>query len=153
MTLKIEAGKWYRDRQGTVIGPMERSFSGSPPFVWAGSGAVYSASGAHSAEYSGFRDLVEEVTAPEPVDSAYGGPIPPEPDVVDHPPHYTTGGIECYDAMAAMLSCEEMIGYLRGNSFKYRWRFRHKGGAEDLRKAAWYESKLLALVGPAQNAT
>lgn len=78
-------------------------------------------------------------------DAAYGGPIP-APDLVDHPPHYTAGGIECFDAMAAMLSKEELIGYLRGNSFKYRWRFRHKGGAEDLRKAEWYEKKLLDLV-------
>jgi len=70
-------------------------------------------------------------------------------DTVNHPSHYTAGGIECYDAMAAMLTKEEMIGYLRGNSFKYRWRFRHKGGAEDLRKAEWYEKKLLALVDAA----
>jgi len=69
-----------------------------------------------------------------------------EPDPVNSPSHYVTGGIECFDAMQAMLTREEMIGYLRGNSFKYRWRFRHKGGAEDLRKAEWYEKKLLELV-------
>ena len=67
-------------------------------------------------------------------------------DTVNHPSHYTAGGIECYDAMRAMLTDEEMIGYLRGNSFKYRWRFRHKNGAEDLKKAEWYEQKLLALI-------
>lgn len=67
-------------------------------------------------------------------------------DNVNSPTHYTTGGIECFDAMQAMLTREEMIGYLRGNSFKYRWRFRHKGGAEDLRKAEWYEKKLLEIV-------
>lgn len=82
---------------------------------------------------------VAGVTAPD-------GQVDAKPDPVDHPSHYTTGDIECFDAMAAMLSREEMIGYLRGNSFKYRWRFRHKGGAEDLRKAAWYEDKLLGLV-------
>lgn len=68
------------------------------------------------------------------------------PDPVNSPSHYNTGGIECFDAMSAMLTREEMIGYLRGNSFKYRWRFRHKGGAEDLRKAEWYEKKLLDLI-------
>ena len=67
-------------------------------------------------------------------------------DNVNSPSHYNTGGIECFDAMQAMLTREEMIGYLRGNSFKYRWRFRHKGGAEDLRKAEWYEKKLLDLI-------
>lgn len=69
-----------------------------------------------------------------------------KPDPVNSPSHYNTGGIECFDAMAAMLTREEMIGYLRGNSFKYRWRFRRKGGAEDLRKAEWYEKKLLDLI-------
>lgn len=68
-------------------------------------------------------------------------------DAVNHPSHYTTGGIECFDAMASMLTREELIGYLRGNSFKYRWRFRHKNGAEDLRKAEWYEKRLLDIVG------
>lgn len=67
-------------------------------------------------------------------------------DPVNSPSHYNTGGIECFDAMSAMLTREEMIGYLRGNSFKYRWRFRHKGGAEDLKKAEWYEKKLLGLI-------
>jgi hypothetical protein len=67
-------------------------------------------------------------------------------DNVNSPTHYTTGGIECFDAMKAMLTREELIGYLRGNSFKYRWRFRHKNGVEDLRKAEWYEKKLLELV-------
>lgn len=70
----------------------------------------------------------------------------PGPDPVNSPSHYNTGGIECFDAMLAMLTREEMIGYLRGNSFKYRWRFRHKGGAEDLKKAEWYEKKLLDLI-------
>lgn len=53
--------------------------------------------------------------------------------------------LECFEAMASMLSIDEMRGYLRGNSFKYRWRYTHKNGREDLRKAAWYEKKLLLL--------
>ena len=33
---------------------------------------------------------------------------------------------------------------LRGNSLKYRWRFRYKNKPiEDLRKATWYDKKLL----------
>lgn len=71
----------------------------------------------------------------------------PQPtDNVNSPPHYVSGGIECFDAMRAMLTDEEIIGYLRGNSFKYRWRFRHKNGAEDLKKAEWYERKLLEII-------
>ena len=64
------------------------------------------------------------------------------PDPVNNPPHYNNGNIECIDAIEAMLSHEEFIGYLRGNSLKYRWRFRYKNGLQDLDKADWYETKL-----------
>ena len=63
-------------------------------------------------------------------------------DVVNHPPHYNNGKIECIEAIEAMLTHEEFIGYLRGNSLKYRWRFRYKNGIQDLDKADWYENKL-----------
>jgi len=63
-------------------------------------------------------------------------------DFINSPPHYKKGDIECIDAIQAMLSSEEYIGYLRGNSLKYRWRFRYKNGIEDLKKAEWYEERL-----------
>ena len=64
-------------------------------------------------------------------------------DLVNHPLHYNNGKIECIEAIEAMLTPDEYIGYLRGNSFKYRWRFRYKGKpVEDLQKADWYETKL-----------
>ena len=53
--------------------------------------------------------------------------------------------LECFEAMLSMLSVEEMRGYLRGNTFKYRWRYTHKNGIEDLKKAEWYDKKLLRL--------
>ena len=67
---------------------------------------------------------------------------------VNNPTHYADqGAVECIDAMESMLSREEFIGFLRGNSFKYRWRCRSKGNAvKDLRKAHWYENRLLALL-------
>ena len=66
-----------------------------------------------------------------------------KPDMVNSPSHYKTGKIECIEAMEAMLSREEFIGYLRGNAFKYQWRFLHKGKAkEDLAKAKWYLDRL-----------
>ena len=67
-------------------------------------------------------------------------------DKVNHPEHYNQGTIECIDAIEAMLTHEEFIGYLRGNSLKYRWRFRYKNGIEDLRKAEWYEKRLLKVL-------
>ena len=64
--------------------------------------------------------------------------------MVDHPPHYNNGHIECIEAIKAMLTPDEFVGYLRGNSLKYRWRFRYKKKPiEDLRKARWYEERLL----------
>jgi len=45
-----------------------------------------------------------------------------------------------------MLTHEEFVGYLRGNSLKYRWRFRYKNGTEDLLKAQWYERKLFKVL-------
>ena len=39
-------------------------------------------------------------------------------DNVNHPPHYNKGGIECIQAIQAMLTPDEFVGYLRGNSLK-----------------------------------
>lgn len=83
-------------------------------------------------------------------------------DQVNHPSHYQreaspllqavrgalledpdTLNLECFDAMINMLpSVDQIRGYLRGNSFKYRWRYQDKGGLESLKKAKWYEKKL-----------
>ena len=74
-------------------------------------------------------------------------------DYINSPPHYNNnpGMIECIDAIQAMLSPEEYVGYLRGNSLKYRWRFRYKNGVEDLKKAKWYENRLEEAVNKLDN--
>ena len=67
-------------------------------------------------------------------------------ELVNSPEHYTKGDIECIDAMEAMLTKEEFVGFLRGNSFKYRWRFKYKDTpTQDLMKAKYYEDKLLEI--------
>lgn len=66
---------------------------------------------------------------------------------VNHPPHYTGGNIECIDAIRSSMTDMEYQGYLRGNIFKYLWRFRHKNGTEDLKKARWYLDKLIEAQG------
>jgi hypothetical protein len=63
-------------------------------------------------------------------------------DLINSPPHYRQGSIECVDAIEAALTPEEFRGYCKGNALKYIWRERHKGGAESLLKAAWYLAKL-----------
>lgn len=55
-------------------------------------------------------------------------------DLVNSPPHYTTGGIETIDFIEA-----KKLNYNLGNVVKYITRADHKGNrAEDLRKAKWY---------------
>lgn len=63
-------------------------------------------------------------------------------DPVDHPSHYTSGGIECIDAIEAALTPEEFRGFCKGNALKYVWRERLKNGGEDLKKARWYIDRL-----------
>lgn len=66
-----------------------------------------------------------------------------EHDYVNAPSHYTSGSIECIDAIAAQLTPEEFRGFLKGNTAKYLWRERHKGGKQDQQKALWYLKKLV----------
>ena len=63
-------------------------------------------------------------------------------DMVNEPPHYTQGGIECIDAIRAALTPEEFRGFCKGNALKYVWREKHKGGDEDMKKAGWYLNKV-----------
>lgn len=56
-------------------------------------------------------------------------------DMVKSPDHYTRGGIECKDAIAAALTPEEFRGWCKGNAIKYVWREQFKNGDEDLSKA------------------
>ena len=66
-------------------------------------------------------------------------------DTVNHPSHYTDGGIECIEAIEAALTNEEFRGYCKGNCIKYNWRERLKGGTESLKKAQWYLNRLIEL--------
>ena len=64
-------------------------------------------------------------------------------DSVNHPAHYTQGGIECIDAMRAALTDEEFRGHCKANAIKYIWRERMKGENESIRKAIWYLNAML----------
>lgn len=64
-------------------------------------------------------------------------------DMVNHPPHYTVGGIEVIDYIQAKLTPEEFRGYLKGNVLKYTSRAGHKDDAvQDVDKLVWYANKL-----------
>ena len=64
--------------------------------------------------------------------------VEPTNDAVQHPAHYTHGGIECIEAIRSSMTADGFCDYCKGNIIKYIWRWRDKGGAEDLRKASVY---------------
>lgn len=66
-------------------------------------------------------------------------------DMVNSPRHYNESGIECIDALEAMLG-DGFKSYLQGNIAKYLWRYKYKNGLEDLHKAQWYLNKLIGVV-------
>lgn len=69
-------------------------------------------------------------------------------DNVNHPAHYTSGGIECIDGMVAAFGREYVMHYCLCNAFKYIWRCEHKGKrVEDIQKAVWYLNKWQSLAG------
>ena len=66
-------------------------------------------------------------------------------DMVNHPPHYTQGGIECIDAIEASLGDVGFRAFLKGNVTKYLWRYEQKKAPlQDLEKARWYLDRLIA---------
>lgn len=71
--------------------------------------------------------------------------LQPKKDLVNHPDHYKSGGIEVIDFMQAKLSPEEFKGLLRGNVIKYLSRAGKKDDEiQDFKKAQWYLNKLVA---------
>ena len=63
-----------------------------------------------------------------------------------NPSHYKQGEIECIDALAAATADLKGIDAVcTANAIKYLWRWKQKGGIEDLRKARWYIDKLIAI--------
>jgi hypothetical protein len=63
---------------------------------------------------------------------------------VDHPAHYNAGSIECIDAIEeAVKGLDGKEAFATGNAIKYLWRWKRKGGKEDLKKAVWYINRLI----------
>jgi hypothetical protein len=63
-------------------------------------------------------------------------PLPNDPDHINHPDHYTVGGIEVIDVIEA-----KGLGYHLGNALKYLLRAGIKDPdkwQEDLEKCKWY---------------
>ena len=71
----------------------------------------------------------------------------PQPDMVNNPPHYNQGDIECIDAIESALGPEGFRAYCRGNAIKYLWRaeLKHTNNkqSEDWAKANWYIKRMM----------
>ena len=64
-------------------------------------------------------------------------------DLVNKPPHYTHGEIECVDYQRQQLGTGFRF-YALGQVLKYLHRFQFKGTAvEDLHKCQWYLERLI----------
>lgn len=66
-------------------------------------------------------------------------------DPANHPEHYTSGKIECIDAMIEVFGIEAVKRFCLCNAFKYHWRHKLKNGQEDIDKATWYMDKFKEL--------
>ena len=66
-------------------------------------------------------------------------------DPVERPEHYTSGKVECIDAMEDAFEKEAVKSFCLCNAFKYLWRQNKKGHLEDIKKANWYLTKYLEL--------
>lgn len=64
-------------------------------------------------------------------------------DNVKAPEHYTYGGVQLVDIWKMCMSKEALCGLFWGNVTKYLWRYKHKNGIEDLKKARQYLNWLI----------
>ncbi len=68
----------------------------------------------------------------------------PDADMVNHPSHYTQGGIECIDCIkSATVGKVGIEAFCVGNAIKYLFRYEEKNGIEDVKKARWYIDRLI----------
>lgn len=113
----------------------------------------------HPVELIAQRELVTSVNDDRLLTSLNDLPLVsekyPKHDMVNHPSHYTQGGIECIDAIkAATVGKTGIEAVCVANVVKYLWRYEEKGGLESVRKAQWYLNRLIEeLSADVQNKT
>lgn len=69
-----------------------------------------------------------------------------ETDLVNNPPHYTSGKYEAIDVIEDAIkdSSDSTLGFLQGQVLKYLLRLWHKDHAvQDAKKAEWYLRRLI----------
>lgn len=64
-------------------------------------------------------------------------------DMVNSPPHYNQGEIECIDYIKQVLGPQGFVDYCHGQVIKYQHRYKYKDKAiEDMDKADYYLRKM-----------
>lgn len=68
-----------------------------------------------------------------------------EVDMVNSPPHYNQGSIECIDAIESALGPEGFAAYCRGSAIKYLWRaeLKHSDSKDCWAKANWFINRVI----------
>jgi hypothetical protein len=91
-----------------------------------------------------FEDMSDELidccydkVFPEPIEE----PTEQVNDIVNHPSHYTHGGMECIDEMITLFGKQVVMHFCLCNAWKYRKRCMYKNGEEDMKKSDWYIAK------------
>ena len=65
-------------------------------------------------------------------------------DRVNKPEHYAYGKYECIDVIKEVTKgLAGSQAFCLGNCLKYLWRWQHKNGVEDLKKAKWYLERVI----------
>ena len=77
-----------------------------------------------------------EVITEEPTE-----PTEPKEDMINHPSHYTHGGMECFEEMELIFGKEALEHFCLLNAWKYRKRALYKNGQEDMDKSDFYLKK------------
>lgn len=73
-------------------------------------------------------------------------------DPVNHPNHYTQGGIETINFIIKSLGKEGAADYCLGNVIKYVSRAKFKENElQDIKKAQWYLNKAVELMVDSKN--
>ena len=62
-----------------------------------------------------------------------------------NPQHYQRDGMECIDAIkAAVQNLSGAEAFETGSAIKYLWRWKEKGGKDDLNKAKWFINDMIS---------
>tara|TARA_B100000900_G_scaffold415666_1_gene446497 strand:- start:611 stop:838 length:228 start_codon:yes stop_codon:yes gene_type:complete len=65
-------------------------------------------------------------------------------DMVNKPPHYNKGNLECIDYIKQQIGNAAFASYLEASAIKYLHRHKDKGAnIQDLEKCVWYINKLI----------